>query len=802
MARIFGWLASHSEKRPWLVIAAILVITLALGAGASRIRQEFSYKAMLPKNKESVKVMEEAGELFGGTMEEQVLLEGERVLAGSTLRKVAGLKTELERRDDLWMVFAQDVRTPLDNMMYIPEGDLAAAMKNGADGVYLLDALERMSDDELERQVKLNIELNTLRSSLTGFSRPLNISDDGRALLIVIPLNPDLDSKEQISLAEPYSEFVHRHFGSEPGIEVFLSGNATMSRDSNRRTMKDTRSLFLIAFVFILLVLYLTFRRVSDVAMTLSVILLTVVWVVGLQGWLGFPFTYQSSGIMPLLLGIDIAYAIHVLTRYYEERSAGNDALSSATRSVVTVGVAVFLTAATTAFGFASFSISDMPPVRQFGALCVAGVMFSFLLSVTLLPALLVIRDRKGVSAARKGGSGEGRDGSSRSLLERILVNVSLLSERHRAIVGLATLSVIAICLVLGTQISTEADLTKMMPQDMPSIVGQKEIAKYFGGQSIAYTLVSGDVLEPEALRAMLEYERELASTKATNEHGEPFFEKGKVMSVASMLEMVLGRIPESREEALLALQGMRSGHQANSRNKLVSEDGRTAMISIRVSRGTDKEMREVTRIIRDLNGYFASRYPELSFKSSGLPLLMTDILGSLLPTQLKTSGLALALCALLVVLVFRSVYFGLAAASVVFISIALEVAALVIIGWPLDFMTVMVSSLVIGAGIDFGIHVTHRFREEWEEHGFPVEEAMRRTVSNVGRALVSAALTTAGAFAIIGTSGISFMRRFGLITALSLVFALISSLLVLPSVLAWRAVRFDRKGENRSRQG
>lgn len=120
MRGIFEWLASHSERRPWLVIFLILLITLALGAGASRIRQEFGYKAMLPKEKESVKVMEEAGELFGGTMEEQVLLEGEGVLAGSTLRKVAKLGEALRAREDLWDVFIRDVRTPLDNMVYNP----------------------------------------------------------------------------------------------------------------------------------------------------------------------------------------------------------------------------------------------------------------------------------------------------------------------------------------------------------------------------------------------------------------------------------------------------------------------------------------------------------------------------------------------------------------------------------------------------------------------------------------------------------------------------------------------------------
>ncbi len=176
LSRVFEWLASHSLRRPWLVVMVLAAITLVLGAGAYRIRQEFSYKSMLPRDKESVKVMEEAGELFGGTLEEQVLLEGERVLAGSTLRKVAGFEEVLRGREDLWGVFVRDVRTPLDDMVYIPGGDLAAAISDGARGDYLLDKLDGMGNDELEKQVRLNMELNALRSSLTGFSRPLNIS--------------------------------------------------------------------------------------------------------------------------------------------------------------------------------------------------------------------------------------------------------------------------------------------------------------------------------------------------------------------------------------------------------------------------------------------------------------------------------------------------------------------------------------------------------------------------------------------------------------------------------------------------
>jgi predicted RND superfamily exporter protein len=183
--------------------------------------------------------------------------------------------------------------------------------------------------------------------------------------------------------------------------------------------------------------------------------------------------------------------------------------------------------------------------------------------------------------------------------------------------------------------------------------------------------------------------------------------------------------------------------------------------------------------------------------RSSGLPLLFHEMLGTIVPTQIKTTAVALILCALIVILVFRSFLFGLAASSVVFISVVMELGALALLGWPLDFMTVMVSSLVIGAGIDFGIHVTHRFMEEWRDGGVEVDEAIRRTVGNVGKALIAAAVTTAGAFFIMAFSRLGFLQRFGVITALSLIFALLSSLLILPSVLAGIAQHLEKTTRN-----
>ena len=122
------------------------------------------------------------------------------------------------------------------------------------------------------------------------------------------------------------------------------------------------------------------------------------------------------------------------------------------------------------------------------------------------------------------------------------------------------------------------------------------------------------------------------------------------------------------------------------------------------------------------------------------------------------------------------------------------EMVFLYIMRWPLDIMTVLVASLVIGAGIDFGIHVTHRFREQRHDQVMSLEESVRTTVLHVGRALVAGGFTTAGVFAILGISSMMPLRHFGWTTAVGLLAALVGAVFVLPSTLVIISKLLDRK--------
>jgi len=429
--------------------------------------------------------------------------------------------------------------------------------------------------------------------------------------------------------------------------------------------------------------------------------------------------------------------------------------------------------------------------------------MFSFVLAVTLLPAVIILRDRRAKSQDKWDADKEKRDETPQGWLDRFLVRIAIVSEHHKAIVMVITVIILAVCVLLGFKVTTEADMQKMMPKDMPYIKAQAQINKYFGGQDFAYTLVKGDVLSPASLKAMLSYEDGLAKSREFSTSGKALFVRDKIFSIADLVNKVNGSIPNTQAGVYKVLMGMSTGRKSESQNTLLNPKyPRVTMVTIRVDRGSEADMRLIAKTMRAQSAKVVSGSGGLKMTSSGMPVLLDDMLGSIAPTQLKTSALALILCALIVTMVFGSIFFGLAATSVVFIGIALEIGALALLNWPLDFMTVMVSSLVIGAGIDFGIHVTHRFREEWHLGGVSVDEAMRRTVGNVGKVLVAAAVTTAGAFGIIAISKISYLRRFGGVTALSLIFALLAALLVLPSILAWRADSIEKSRARKAAAG
>ena len=171
------------------------------------------------------------------------------------------------------------------------------------------------------------------------------------------------------------------------------------------------------------------------------------------------------------------------------------------------------------------------------------------------------------------------------------------------------------------------------------------------------------------------------------------------------------------------------------------------------------------------------------------------SIMGSMTESQLWSTFISVILAALILMIVFRDFILGLISVIPVAVSIVWIVRSIYFMGYSFNIMTVMVTSLNIGIGIAFGIHVIQRFRLTADRSG-DVRKAVSKTVTHTGGALFIAALTTAAGFGMLILAPLPPEQQFGIITAMTIIYSYITSIFVLPPVLMkWGEWRKKSKG-------
>ena len=713
---ILDKIAEGSEKRPKAVLIAVIVVTVILGLGILRIEKETDIMSFLPEGKESVEVTLEFVDIFGGQNYETVLVKGD-VTSLQGIQEMTALEEEIRSIPG----FALGVSSYID----------------------LLKA-----QNVPEEMIPMAVQAPEAQGMLSSMLTP-----DGKAALIQVRVNPQYDGDIQ-----EYIDILT----TERDLDVSYTGALTQAEDMLGTIDQDNILLLPLAAALVVFVLFATYRKLSDVVLPFLVISISVIWVLGVMGYTGLKFSNIFVAITPLIFGVAVAYSVHMLTRYYEERSKGAEAPKAAVISIKTVGMAVLLTAVTTAFGFGSFSVSELPPLRNFGLILVLGIAFNFLLVVTLMPSLLVLRDTN-KPAEKK------RD----SRVNKFLDKMSLFALRKRKAVLVITGVTALACVALLPGISTSISYDDMLPEESATISAQAEITELFGGGGgeVMVIMVEGDVLGK--YQDVLAIENQVRKIDLVNEDGTPMV--SEVMSYADVLYMAQGNV----EAALSDPQGAALMVQTLVLDQENPDYLQKGLVLIMIDAKTDQEAKEITRAVRDIT----SECTSLTMRIGGAPALMADILDGMQSTQIKTTAIALILSLVVVSLLFRSVPLGVFTIIPVVLTITWEFGVLKVAGWNLDLFTIMVSALIIGIGIDFSIHVTHRCREEFEKLK-DAEKSLEITVLNVGKALTSATATTAGAFFVLVLSSMPMMMRFGSLVAVVIVLAFLAALFVLPSIL------------------
>lgn len=804
MLTFFSALARAIIRRPIVVILAVLVITGVLGGFAGQAVNE---QGVTVEN-ELTDALAVIDERFG--QPQSVVQVVVRTTAGRDVRNAAAVQTvdsiiaALISSEAAATLIAPGMQPPIVTFV---DGVRAGLAAQGRDVSTLTDAEVPVLLEAAAQQ--LPPEFAGLLAGLLGSGEPPTA---GLMLLFVDTAGLDDEAviARQRLLAETIQAFpVPAGLVVDPFSFTLLLNAGDIGPEVGR--------LFGTALLIILVVLGLVYwlrpeagrrgtmvrRTAADVGLTLLVIVFAVVWMQGIGVLLGPDylglisyFSPQTQIVPILIIGLGVDFGIHLLARYRAEVGSLGDPEQALTRSMRTVGFTLLLCTAATVIGFLTNLASVVDFLATLGVLAAAGITAAFVLTLTLLPALRIMLDRRGL---RRGTLPVVSLGSQReSTLPAVIGRAAWLAERA----PVRTLVAAALLVALGgygfTQLDSEFELTDFVPQDEPLLdVFATLVTSFEGGfEETTQLLIRLPDVTPAQHDAVIAIGPRLAGVPGVALLGTvadvrslagPIAAAGADASLAEELAQ-LGLQPDGTVAAgtdVAALYDLLIARAPGAADVLARDgSGFVTRFDLRTTAGqagaADLE-RDLARLLADVRAAGADGVATSAQIVQAR--IGEDIENSQIVSLLVALGAAMLLLVGTFIATHRRPMIGIVTVLPVGLVLALTFGTMALTGIPLNPVTATLAALSIGIGVPFTIHVTSRFLEE---RSLPYDgtTAIRRTVAQTGGALAGSALTTAIGFGILVTSTLKPFEQLGYVIVYAIVYSLIAAVLVLPSLL------------------
>ncbi|WP_456478648.1 hydrophobe/amphiphile efflux-3 (HAE3) family transporter [Geoglobus ahangari] len=547
-----------------------------------------------------------------------------------------------------------------------------------------------------------------------------------------------------------------------PGVTVEATGNPMIRYQIEESIGQSMRVMGGVAVLLMVVTLVIVFRGVVEhkkyLLLPLLVSILTATLAFGLMPLLGIPLTEVTNAIAPILIGLSIEYAAQFMGRYEEERRKGLSVVEASVISIKSVGLALSLAMITTVIGFLSMVFSGVPALGWFGIVSAIGLVIAYLLSITLLPAIMLTTDR----SERKR-----REEESVPLTERLLDTASLLSARHYKIVLLATLIITSASYFGYSKVPLQTDFMKYVPQDLPAMRKFNELQSLVGSQDRIIAVFQIDSFDPDTIK---EFEG-LASYVLNSEQNIIDYS-----SLGKILKMQFGSIPETSYD--LEKELARIGDDRVSSYL----SGSSYAIYFTVAPMDWLEFRDLyERVTREIK-FYGSDSPFFLTGDVVLKMFVADIIVN---GQNKMTLASFALVFMLLLFVYRSPRKAIVPIIPITVVILVNGGLMYVLGYSRTLVTASLNSLTIGLGIDFSIHVMERYFEE-RRRGLSPERAVEITITNIGKPILTSGLTMAGGFAAMLASPFPIMSDFGVVSLMAILLSLLAALTVVPAFLVF----------------
>ncbi|MCY3602245.1 MAG: MMPL family transporter [Chloroflexi bacterium] len=799
MGRVLDALSWVVTVRPAVTLVVIAAITVAPGAGIPQRAPQAENEIFLSDDSDVAVALAKLEERFGESAETAsvtLLFRGEAL----TPEGLAQIDRVIERVTSDERV--ADVLAAGDAVV-APTEPLAAVLEVEGFG----DTTQAEIDAALDRigRERAMAGQRAALDSLTG------VDADGTPVAIAtIRLRDPGDIETLVEAELAIHELTEAVEGPLAARSV---SEATIDEEGDRATGSTMLRLMGIALLVIAALTFLFMRSPSDLLLTLAGLLVTIVWITGAQGWLGpnglgwiGPPNILTTMVPIMLIGLAVDYAIQTIALYREQRIAGEAVGAAVRRGLRTVTIPLALAAGTTVVSFLTNLASPIPANGDFGITAGLGVAFGLIVMLTLVPAGRALLDRRRES---KGSLPSARPISNAlpgvgGAVERLGRE---LARRPAPYLGLVAVATVLLGLA-ATRIDSTFDTRDFLPSGGDGMTDLETLDAAFGGSTEAVNvLIEAEVTQARTILNLLDF-----TDAFQDDLRRPVGVEGTIEVSLGLL--VLDWITDSgtpndkydpelvalfeeasagvRVDPVLAqafLDRLAENDPETVRRVLVDnpEGADSLLIQFRALAGDQKR---TAAMLEDINGLWFGGEDEFTATSGSIiSLEIVEVI-----TESQTEAIVTTIGAALVIL---TIFFwvtqgqpalGFIAVGPIVLVLVWVLGTMALLGIPYNVVTALITALSIGIGVDYTIHVIHRYKEEFAHLRDP-EAAASRTLATTGSALIGSALTTALGFGVLVFSPLTPFQQFGVVTAITIAYALVAAVLVVPpAMIVWGA--------------
>ncbi|MGB0495566.1 MAG: efflux RND transporter permease subunit [Kangiellaceae bacterium] len=639
------------------------------------------------------------------------------------------------------------------------------------------DGDELIIEDLLLEADMLNSEKIDLIKSVS-LSEPILrkklIAESGVASVVNVTIRtPGIDRTKEIPEVANSAREIRDQFAEKyPNIKFMLSGMVMMNNSFPESAKADASILIPIMLAVVIFAVGILLRTFVGTFATLIVILLSIVGTMGVWGWLGGYITGPSSSSPTVILTLAVADCVHILSTFYFNMRQGMEKSLAIKDSLRVNFQPIFLTSITTAIGFLTMLFSDAPPFGHLGMMVAIGVTLAFLFSVTIFPALLAILPVKVKTRTIA------KKDSMDKLADFVIGN-------RKWLLPFSTVIILGFASFITTN-ELNDDFVKYFDERVPFRQSTDYMQENLSGMTMIELSIDSKkesgINDPEYLKFvadMAEWLRTLPETDHVNTITDTLKRLNKNMHAD---DPSWYKLPEEQELAaqylLLYELSLPQGLDVN--NQLNVKKSSTRVI-VTFENLTSNKTIEMENKIRD---YFDKQNTEYDLVLASPSLMFAHIGQSNIISMLMGSSMALIFISVLLGFALKSFKFGLISLLPNLMPAAVGFGMWGLFVGEVGLGLSVVMGVTLGIIVDDTVHFLSKYVRARKEKNLSSEDAIRYSFSSVGKALWITTMVLVAGFGVMATSTFKVNADMGLLTAVTILMALIIDFFFLPPLL------------------